>query len=147
MYFWKVEQLIEDLKEDKVNSNEQFRYILLLFLLAVIASDPLLVQDVVLHDLSVYESIGMIVLTVWGINHTYKVNVSGDDKDFMVRFICLGLPVAIRLFAVVVPLVIVIIISGIYLEVSTALIELLFVLVSQVVFYLNLGKAIKKVSA
>jgi hypothetical protein len=40
MYFWKVDSLVEDLKNNKVSQKEQFKYALASSILMVIAADP-----------------------------------------------------------------------------------------------------------
>ena len=45
MYLWKVDNLVEDLKDGAVNQGEQAKYILVNILLLLFISDPLLFID------------------------------------------------------------------------------------------------------
>ena len=42
----------------------------------------------------------------------YKTNQQNDDKDFIARFICLGLPVVVRIFVVIMPVYLIISVIG-----------------------------------
>lgn len=46
----------------------------------------------------------MIITTIIGTYYCYTKNKSGDNKDFITRFICLGVPVGIRIFVFAIPL-------------------------------------------
>ena len=41
MYLWKVDRLVEDFKSEKVTQKEQFKYFLLMAVVAVFLQDPL----------------------------------------------------------------------------------------------------------
>lgn len=47
MYFWKVDKLVEDFKAGNVNQKEEFKYLLVFFLITTIATDPLLASDTI----------------------------------------------------------------------------------------------------
>jgi hypothetical protein len=63
----------------------------------ILATDPLLSAGL---EYSIYDTINTLVmslLTIGGIVYCYKINKSIDDKDFILRFVTLGLPIMVRL--------------------------------------------------
>ena len=101
MYIWKVSPLIEQLKSESLSQKEQFKYFLTYSILMVLATDPLLSVGL---EYSIYDTINTLVmslLTIGGIVYCYKINKSIDDKDFILRLVTLGLPIIVRLIALV----------------------------------------------
>ena len=43
---------------------------------------------------------------MWGVYYCYKSNAAGDNKDFIVRVICIGLPVMVRVLVFFIPVII-----------------------------------------
>lgn len=81
---------------------------MLLFTMAMaLASDPALYIG---SSYNYYDTIGsilMLVISIFGVYYCYKINSSGDNKDFIVRVMCIGLPVMIRVLVVMIPVFIV----------------------------------------
>jgi hypothetical protein len=99
MYIWKVSPLIEQLKSEGLSQKEQLKYFLTFSVLTVLATDPLLSVGL---EYSIYDTINTIttsLLTILGVVYCYKINKSIDDKDFILRFVTLGLPIVVRLIA------------------------------------------------
>jgi len=97
MYIWKVSPLIEQLKSESLSQKEQLKYFLTYSILMILATDPLLSVGL---EYGLYDTINtviMSILTIIGIVYCYKVNKSTDDKDFILRFVTLGLPIIVRL--------------------------------------------------
>lgn len=103
MYLWKVDSLVEDFRSGKLSQKEEFKYMLLFTVLMVLVSDPALHIG---HSYNYYDTlISALILgiSILGIFYCYKINSSGDDKDFIVRVMCIGIPVMIRVLAVMIP--------------------------------------------
>ncbi len=99
MYIWKVSPLIEQLKSDSLSQKEQLKYFITYSVIMVLATDPFLTVGL---EYSIYDTMSTLVmslLTVSGIVYCYNVNKSIDDKDFILRFVTLGLPIAVRIMA------------------------------------------------
>jgi len=97
MYIWKVSPLIEQLKYESLSQKEQLKYFLTYSVLMILATDPLLSVGL---EYGLYDAINtatMSILTIIGVVYCYKVNKSIDDKDFILRFVTLGLPIVVRL--------------------------------------------------
>jgi len=87
MYLWNTKALITDLRNDQVTQKEQLKY----FLFSTI---PLYAMP----QLETYYTVVNIVLILIGTLLCYNSNVEGDNKDFIVRYICLSIPIGIRIF-------------------------------------------------
>jgi len=102
MYIWKVSPLIQELKSEGISQKEQLKYFLTLSILMLLATDPYLNSG---FEYVAYDSINTVVVTVitiLGILYCYKVNEEADGKDFILRFMTLGLPTTVRFLVVVV---------------------------------------------
>jgi hypothetical protein len=101
MYLWSVKALAEDFREQRVSQHEQFKYaltygIMLSLLFSSIAYMPATQPSVASFSCDLADLVAAVLGTV----ACYRVNRSGDDKDFLVRLYCLGLPVGISTLAV-----------------------------------------------
>jgi hypothetical protein len=99
MYIWKVSPLIEQLKSEGLSQKEQLKYFLTYSVLMILATDPLLSVGL---EYSIYDTINtltMSLLTILGVVYCYKINKAIDDRDFILRFVTLGLPIVVRLLA------------------------------------------------
>jgi len=107
LYLWKVDSLVEDFKSGNVSQKEEFKYMLLFTIAMVFVTDPALYIGSSYNYYDTLETIITLVISIFGVYYCYKINSSGDNKDFIVRLMCIGLPVMIRLFAVMIPVLIV----------------------------------------
>lgn len=104
MYFWKVDQLVEDFKSGNVSQKEEFKYMLLFTVLMVFATDPFLYIGSSYNFYDSINSISLLITSAWGIYYCYTTNSAGDNKDFIVRVMCIGLPIVIRLVVFFIPI-------------------------------------------
>jgi len=91
MYFWNVKQLTEDLKEGKVSQKEKFKYFFVFMLLSSFVSEFAVLIDEI-NRFSVIEGLTVIFITMLGVVFCYRINVKGDNKEYIDRFICLSFP-------------------------------------------------------
>jgi len=96
MYLWKVDLLVEDFKNNKVNQIEQFKYMMLFSIVMILVTDPSVYISASYNLFDFINTLFASLLTVWGVYYCYKINAKGDNTDFIVRVMCLGLPVGIR---------------------------------------------------
>jgi len=113
MYFWKVDKLVDDFKAGKVSQKEEFKYILASTVLMVLITDPVFYETTQYNLYSAINTISLLVASIWGVYYCYKINEAGDNKDFIVRVMCIGLPVIVRVLAFCIPIIVVgVIING-----------------------------------
>lgn len=98
MYFWNAEALAQELKADTLSQPERMKYLLafmlfftplteLLYLYFPTQKTSLAVLSVILNG----------VMTLGGVIVCYFANRAAQGKNFVERFICLNVPISIRL--------------------------------------------------
>lgn len=108
MYLWNVDSLVKDFKSGKVSQKEEFKYMLLFTIAITLVSDPILYIGYSYNYYDTLSSALILGISIFGLYNCYKKNTSGDDRDFIVRVMCIGLPVMIRVLSVMIPLLIIV---------------------------------------
>jgi hypothetical protein len=103
MYLWNTKQLAIDLRDNKVSEQDQMWYLLAYVVLTSLSA---LVAKWVPSEygLSGIASIVDLGVTIIGLLVCYSANSRGDARDFILRFICLSLPLTLRILAAGIPL-------------------------------------------
>lgn len=110
MYLWKVDSLVEDFKSGNVTQKEEFKYMLLFTIAGILVTNPALYTDVNYNHYDSIQSIVFVGISILGVYYCYKINSIGDNKDFIVRAMCISLPVLIRVSVVTFPVILVVMI-------------------------------------
>jgi len=105
MYLWNVKALAQDLKEDKVTEKEKMKYFLVTMLLAIFLNSGSSSDGSTWFKWANY--IVTFGLTFGGVIWCYNANQRGGNKDFVIRFICLSIPVYVRMFVPIIVLIII----------------------------------------
>ena len=97
MYLWDVHALACRFRENRVNEWDKFRYYILIIILGS------LIQGLAPPDLqyapfrAIQESMAVAFISIVGAWCCYLANYKGDNRDFLGRILCMGLPITIRL--------------------------------------------------
>lgn len=101
MYFWNIGKLAKDLQEGNVSGKEEMKYILLISVVLVIGShfsffppEPLEATAFTLESVVIL-LVGLMI-AFGGVVATFRANAKGDNRDFIKRGMCLGLPIVVR---------------------------------------------------
>lgn len=157
MYFWNVKALSEDLKTRTMSQREKMKYFLAFMVIGVIVTANFFLSfgsSEEINIILIIEDFITIVITVGGIILCYKANQAGDDFEFIDRFICLSLPITIRLT------VLLFISYGIYMIIGyhifgtrfddtlerTTIIDFIIVILAEALYYLWIRSYILKIS-
>lgn len=148
MYFWRVNPLVEDLKNGRVTQRQKMYYYLagtLLSLIYIFISSAVAVTP---NLMTVVNIVLAISVTVGGILLCYEANHQGDDTEFIDRFVCLSWPINMRMIAVLIPIYIVAAIassnnSG---RVELTIVDVLITLLYSIYFYKWLHLCLMQVS-
>lgn len=117
MYLWKVDKLVEDFKTDKVSQKEEFKYMLLYTVLIMLLSDQSLSAGSSYSVNDFITTISILAISVWGIYYCYRINSSGDNKQYYVRVACIGIPIGMRIFvALIVTIILAVILEAVLVE-------------------------------
>ena len=150
MYIWKTDSLVADLRDGTLSQADRFKYLLVLMLITVVIVELSLFVSEVPSAATLSESTLVILMTVAGTIWCYRVNKDGDNQEFVDRFICLSLPILVRLFLLF------LLIYSLYMTLGFALfgdefekitentnwIDVGFTLFFELYFYWRLSKAI-----
>lgn len=71
------------------------------------ATDPILCVGSYYNTYDTIMSFLLLGISIIGLYYSYKINSHGDNKKFIVRIMCLGLPILIRIFVILIPILIV----------------------------------------
>ena len=107
MYLWKVDSLVDDFKSGRVPQKEELKYMLLFTIAMAFASNPALYIGSSYNHYDTIISVAVLGISIFGVYYCYKINSGGDNRDFIVRIMCIGLPVMVRVLAVMIPVFIV----------------------------------------
>ena len=100
MYLWKVDDLVEDFKSGNVSQKEELKYMVVSTIFLVILADPYLYIGMTYNSNDSLISIFTLLISIYGLYACYKINSSGDNKDYIARIMCIGLPAFIRLIVI-----------------------------------------------
>jgi hypothetical protein len=158
MYLWKVDKLVDEFRSEGVTEKEKFKYIVLFYIAMTVASDPLLHSD---NRYTYMDSLNLILLlgtVVAGTYFCYVQNRHGDNTDFITRFICLGLPIVVRVLVFALPILFIVGFIqgtykiGVYVDEhakefsTTTFVQVVANFLLSGIYYLYLGKKIRAVS-
>ena len=111
MYLWNTKALAKELKEGTLSESEKFKY----YIVGTILYTVLLMLPTRGESTNTIDSLIGILIAIliifFGTYMCYGVNKSGDNANFIERFICLSLPIAIKIFLIWVLVVILTVIS------------------------------------
>ncbi|WP_053911371.1 hypothetical protein [Pseudoalteromonas sp. SW0106-04] len=106
MYLWRTNQLIADFKNNNVSQKETMKYLLTVSLFMLLGSFfmELFPSDELSDKETMYlyiQYLMIALITILGIYFCYEKNQKIDSKNFIERFICFSLPVAIKSFFII----------------------------------------------
>lgn len=106
MYLWNTNQLVADFNDGNVSQKETMKYLLTVLLFMLLGS--FILDFIPNDDLSDKETMYLYIeylmvtiVTILGVYFCYEKNQKVDAKNFIERFICFSLPVAIKSFVLV----------------------------------------------
>lgn len=112
MYLWKTNQLVADINNGNVSQKETMKYLLTVSLFMLLGSfiTDLIPRNELSDKETMYiyiEYLMITLITILGVYFCYEKNQKIDAKNFIERFICFSLPVAIKSFVLAMALMIV----------------------------------------
>ncbi|WP_134703498.1 hypothetical protein [Ammoniphilus sp. YIM 78166] len=145
MIFWNVGKLAEQIKQGDLSSKQKVKYLIVVFVFLGIT--PYAYLGEAYSSAYGLEVLVVLFATIWGILYCHEANEEGDGKDFFERFICIGVPVGVRIMVFSLPFYL--ILSSLFafftpIEYDTAFQydygDVLFTVIIEVVFYLQVRK-------
>lgn len=100
MYFWKVDDLVRDLRAGIVSEYDKMKYFLFEIVLVYLGLFGNIAHgDTPTAIITMFFMVFQLAIVVWGTYHCFVINKQHDNKNFLERYICLRFPLMIR-FAV-----------------------------------------------
>jgi hypothetical protein len=158
MYWWNTHALAEALKTKRLSQRQKMIYLAVMMLgvsLVVEVTAWLGPGSGVTPAMGVIRGAVLSGITLWGVLACYQANRRGDDSEFIDRFVCLSLPLTIRVlivfsllaFALIIPVYLMMcLMMGDRCESVATLLSDLLILVAEVVFYRRLRWHLLRVS-
>ena len=103
MYLWNVNGLVEDFREERVTEHHQLSYLLFSVVLYTVLFDTYLDSFWWPIDVSFYDMLMLPVSLVVGVGGTvlcYRA-MPLERRGFLSRYVCIGIPVGIRVLVFV----------------------------------------------
>jgi hypothetical protein len=154
MYLWKTKALVSAFREGTLSEAERFKYLLVFVLINAVAIEVLWYVSEPPSLINILSSSLTMVIPLLGTIYCYKVNRQRDNREFIDRYICLGIPIGIRIVVLFLVMLGLILLAGIvllgdrfdyYLDQTTWL-DLVFVACVEVAFYWRLSGNIRLIS-
>ena len=151
MYIWKTEALAEELKQETLSNKDRFLYLLFFVAIQALLVELSVYTGQLLTPSNVVVSTLFVVISVIGTWFCYRTNQAGDGKDFIGRYVCMWLPLALRITVLATAVMIIIIPIGDvllgpeYLE-SDTWIDKVILLLFELIFYWRLTVALQSIS-
>ena len=154
MYFWKTESLAAELRNGTLSQKDRFKYLLAFMTITAIFTELSYYISEAPSTVAISESTLVIFITIFGTVWCYIANKSGDDREFIERFVCLSIPVLIHLTVIFLFLYSFYMIIGFYLfenafdkfTETTNWVDVGFTILFGLYFYWKLSKVIKSVA-
>ena len=137
MYFWSITSLANELKADSLSEWQKAQYLIanLLVNLSFASLSYLLGARFSLLSVMSYALGG--VTAVFCITHVFNINLKADDKNFIERLICFGLPATIKVGVYYLGFLAVFYMLSLNIHIPYLVFSLLHVLATSVVYLLT----------
>lgn len=127
MYLWNVTRLAEEFRDEAVSEEEQFKYILTEMVLMYVFTDTYVMSWINSAPANNYDAIiGLISIVVVAIGTWVCFKTSQKNprpSGFIPRYICLGIPVFVRVTAAFLLVAIIMVIAASFFDESRLLSE------------------------
>lgn len=152
MIFWNVSKLAEQLRNGELSSKQKMRYLLLVFVFLGITPYAYLGESY--NAAYGLEVLVILFTSIWGILYCHEANEEGDGKNFIERFICIGVPVGVRVMVFFLPAYFILSALFMFLTpveygqgIQYGYSDVIFTVIIEIVFYLRVRKWIRFISA
>jgi len=99
MYFWNINALVQKLKTNTLSTYEQAQYYFALVLCNTVQMGTSAIKrqpSLLSVNQNLLLILAGIIILIGGVLYCYRINKSGDNKEFLTRMICLTFTGSIR---------------------------------------------------
>lgn len=146
MNLWNTKSLAIKLKEGSLSPSERFKYFFIFILFTAFFMEVSLYIGQMPGVITLTESLIVIIITGVGTLLSYKINKAGDNKEFIDRYVCLSIPILIKLIVLLIGFYIIYLLVGYrvlgdtfdkYID-STSWMDVLFTSLFELLFFWRL---------
>ncbi len=105
MYFWKIDNLKEDIKNGRFTEKDRFVYCLIYIILCAVGMEAMMRLPIERPNTwDTIASLGNILIPLIGTIIVYRANGGGAGKDFLGRYFSIGFVESIRFLVLLIPM-------------------------------------------
>lgn len=105
MYFWKIEELKNEIRANRLSERGRFAYAFIYLALCIIGMEVSIYMPSENPNIwDVANSIGNVAIPLIGTFFAFKANGAGYGRDFLGRFFSINFVVAMRFTALLIPM-------------------------------------------
>ena len=147
MYFWKIESLKKDIKENKLTEKDKFIYLFISIILSTIGMELMTFMPLESNNIwDFIESVSNIFIVALGTLFAFKANGGTTGTDFLGKYFSISLVISIRFWMILIAIFIGLILFDFYtLEIETTFLETTLYLLWFIAMYWRIFKHIKDV--
>ena len=97
MFYWKTEELAEQIKEGNISEELKKNYYLATSVIMIVSTYLAMAVGIQNSMATLTECVLVLIITVLSINIIFATNHGNDGTDFISRVVMLGLPILIKL--------------------------------------------------
>jgi hypothetical protein len=97
VYIWNVERLAMEIREGRLTQRDQFVYFLIALAITFVVGRGSILWIFRQPAAGIFPT-AQFLISVGGFVRCYRTNHRGDDRDFIARVTCLGLPLLVRAY-------------------------------------------------
>jgi len=145
MYLWNTKALARELREGTLSEREKFKYLLANVVLYALLLELASYSPLEYSESNLLMSLFSIIATIVGTYICYRTNQNGDGVKFIERYICLGVPLSIKILVLlIVAALLFAILMGV--QEDTTILDSAVVIVITIIYYWRLNVHIKSIS-
>ncbi len=153
MYFWKIENLKQDIQEKQLTEKDKFIYTFISILFGVIGMELMILmptENTNIWDLT--SGLSNILIVALGILFAFKANGGAKEIDFLGKYFSISFVVSIRFLAILIPMFIGLILYYSYVfpddqEIEATFLDTIPFLIWYIVMYWRIFKHIRDIKS
>ena len=99
MHLLNTNALVLKIRNNELSQTDRFKYFFISTVLTSVCIEMVSYSDTASSTLAILNSTLLVLIAIIGLLVVYRANKSGDNKDFIDRYICISLPVGVKVFA------------------------------------------------
>lgn len=97
MHLWNTKALAMEFRDGELPEKERFKYFFIFILLTALLIEVCLYIGEMPTVITIAESAIGMMITVGGTLLAYRTNKGGDNKEFIDRYVCLSIPIMLKM--------------------------------------------------